>query len=181
MMKVIIIGCFVSLVGVYSYLTSRNLSDMDSAESVPVLKELPAIKLVTMAGQEKALYQYLDNEPNHHLVVHFWATWCGPCEVEFPALVKLAKSLEGQGVKFLFVAVNDDPKKIEDFIQRFQNHYPQLEILLDTQEAYKEHFGTSRLPETYIFNKMKKTVRKFAGAMAWEEEYFTQFFKSLKE
>ena len=45
-------------------------------------------------------------------VVHFWATWCGPCVDELPEFMQRAHALAAQGVDFTFISA-DDPEKVE--------------------------------------------------------------------
>ena len=41
------------------------------------------------------------------LVLHLWATWCGPCLKELPLIAKLAREASSQGVDFLPVSLDD--------------------------------------------------------------------------
>jgi thiol-disulfide isomerase/thioredoxin len=41
-------------------------------------------------------------------VVNSWATWCAPCRTEMPEFAEAARSLEGQGVTFVGINVQDD-------------------------------------------------------------------------
>src|SRR5580692_6749656 len=39
------------------------------------------------------------------LVVNFWASWCGPCIAEMPALSALHKQYQAKGINFVGIAV----------------------------------------------------------------------------
>lgn len=41
-------------------------------------------------------------------VVNSWATWCAPCRTEMPEFAEVARSLDGQGVTFVGINVQDD-------------------------------------------------------------------------
>jgi thiol-disulfide isomerase/thioredoxin len=41
-------------------------------------------------------------------VVNSWATWCAPCRTEMPEFAEVASTLEGQGVTFVGINVQDD-------------------------------------------------------------------------
>lgn len=41
-------------------------------------------------------------------VVNSWATWCAPCRTEMPEFANVARSLDGQGVTFVGINVQDD-------------------------------------------------------------------------
>ena len=48
-------------------------------------------------------------------VVNGWATWCSPCRSEMPEFAEAARNLDGQGVTFIGVNVEDDIDDAREF------------------------------------------------------------------
>ena len=44
------------------------------------------------------------------VLVHFWASWCGPCLEELPLVEKFARDMKGRGVDVLSLSL-DDPER----------------------------------------------------------------------
>ncbi len=42
-----------------------------------------------------------------YVYVDIWATWCGPCKAEIPALKKVEKAYEGKNIEFVSISVDD--------------------------------------------------------------------------
>jgi thiol-disulfide isomerase/thioredoxin len=59
-------------------------------------------RLATIDGDTLAT----DDLRGRVVLVNFWASWCGPCRVELPALVGLAESISDPD--FAFVTMNED-------------------------------------------------------------------------
>ena len=64
-------------------------------------------------------------------MVHFWATWCAPCEAELPEFIDLAKKFEK--ITFFLIAVNDEEKKIHKFFKRFGELPPNVRLAHDEE------------------------------------------------
>lgn len=48
-------------------------------------------------------------------VVNSWATWCPPCRAEMPEFAEVSKKLQGQGVSFVGINVQDDPDRAREY------------------------------------------------------------------
>ncbi|HEY0322539.1 MAG TPA: TlpA disulfide reductase family protein [Pyrinomonadaceae bacterium] len=55
------------------------------------------------------------------VIVNLWATWCGPCRVEIPELIKLSDEYKSRGVELIGLTSEDpvqDAGKVKDFVKQ---------------------------------------------------------------
>ncbi|HET7675381.1 MAG TPA: TlpA disulfide reductase family protein [Gammaproteobacteria bacterium] len=66
-------------------------------------------------------------------LINFWATWCGPCREEVPALVALQKRFGKRGFEVVGIAT-DEPstKPVKAFARKYGINYP---LLMDDGNA----------------------------------------------
>lgn len=100
--------------------------------------------------------------------VHFWASWCAPCVVEFPELVHYAAQNQDQ----VILALSTDFKKedIEQFLKRhIQNDLPRNFVILHDPDGQvsKGQFQTFRLPETVTVDADLNMRGKYIGVVDW--------------
>lgn len=163
----------------YGYYHKSKLDNyFNQKEDQKLLAKIPNISL-NIFSEQKTVNLLTTAMENKFTVVHFWATWCGPCEKEFPDLVRLIKRLEGKSIRFLLVAVNDDPGKVKKFIKKFEGITQNYLLLEDNLEMHREHFGISKLPETFVFDQNGKTIRALPGPQEWLSAPFLNYFDSL--
>jgi thiol-disulfide isomerase/thioredoxin len=86
---------------------------------IPAL-EKPVTSPSTVKVDAKALRELLKPQTDkpRPLLVNFWATWCPPCQKEFPELVKIDRDFRPQGLEFVLVSV-DDATLIETDVPEF--------------------------------------------------------------
>lgn len=93
------------------------------------------------------------------VLVNLWASWCGPCLEEIPALVKLDSELKQQGLEMLGVSMDEgDLTGVRHCMSRFRMNYP---IALGAAERTYS-LGVS-LPGTLIFDKRGKLAFEMEG------------------
>ncbi len=99
------------------------------------------------------------------VVVNFWATWCGPCKEEMPALARLRQSVDPAQVEV--VTVTTDLQR--DGIKAFLGHLGlNLAVLLDAEQDVSRSFMVRGLPTTVIIGKDGKEVGRAIGPRAWD-------------
>ena len=74
------------------------------------------------------IYENLSPEYSKNTItaVHFWATWCVPCNEEMPMLVDIEKEYGSRGVVFVGASLDDAKTKgrIPDFLGKYQITFP---------------------------------------------------------
>jgi thiol-disulfide isomerase/thioredoxin len=95
----------------------------------------------------------------HPALVTFWASWCGPCAQEAPALERFS---EGLGHRATLVGVNwEDPSLSEarSFVKRYRWSFPNLR---DPEGAAGRGYGVAVLPTTVVIDstgRVRATLR----------------------
>lgn len=146
---------------------------MDLLEKANGLQNLN-LNLIDMSGNR------WDNEKFHNklVILSFWATWCQPCVTEFPSMVELAKVFKDE-VVLVAISNDTDVKDVKNFINAFQGNLPNIPVIMDDKKEVTTRFQVLRLPESFIFNKEGKLVKKVVGIQNWSTPEAISFFKSL--
>src|SRR5450755_480474 len=97
------------------------LAPMAAAADAPlgVGKPAPAIDLETLAGKKFSLAQF-KGKP---VYVNFFASWCQPCKLELPFIVKQYPALKAQ-VVFLGIDELEAPTQVGPFAKQMGISYP---------------------------------------------------------
>jgi peroxiredoxin len=130
-------------------------------------KAAPNFTLQDLSGKSVSLASY----KGRPLVVDFWATWCGPCQVEIPWFEKLHEQYAGQGLEILGVSADDldkgDPAKlftekrdISSFAAKMHMNYP---VLIDAESIENSWGGLDALPATFFIDRNGKVVASTVG------------------
>ena len=96
-------------------------------------------------------------------VVYFWATWCVPCRVETPKLVKLYAEYKAKGVEVVGIAL-DNGDKVRGFVKESNVTYP---VFYGGHEAVElgKTLGNDQgaIPFMVVIDKTGKIVDTFKG------------------
>jgi thiol-disulfide isomerase/thioredoxin len=101
------------------------------------------------------------------VLLHFWATWCGSCRREMPALENLAIDYASRGVVVLTVTAEGSRKKVTNF---FKGRRPPYEIILDEGSRITRLYRVSGIPVTLLIDKYGFVVKHYAGGQDWSSQ-----------
>ncbi|MEW6245537.1 MAG: TlpA disulfide reductase family protein [Nitrospirota bacterium] len=112
------------------------------------------------------------------VLVNFWATWCGPCKDEMPALQRLRRSLSDRQFEVLAVTADQQPEAIRNFAKTFNLEFP---ILVDETKEVSAAFGVRGLPTTVVIDRTGRWVGRAVGPREWDSPAMVALFENLTE
>ena len=137
----------------YSELKLREKSPLNNKSLQKEGKEIKGLN-------SDVLKEIIENNQEKVIYIDFWATWCGPCLMEFPNSKKLHKELKGRDVAFVYLCVKSKQNEWEEKLTEYNlggSHYllndPQYDIL-------SQQFQISGIPHYVLIDKNGTIVEK---------------------
>ena len=106
----------------------------------------------------------LANYSGKVLLVNLWATWCGPCRMETPELVKLHKEYQGRGVEMIGLSTEDpeaSAESVSDFIREYKVDYQIGWAKPEVAQTLMQ--GRGSIPQSFVIARDGRIVRRFIG------------------
>jgi cytochrome c biogenesis protein CcmG/thiol:disulfide interchange protein DsbE len=123
-------------------------------------KPMPDLTLASLDdGSKIRLHDALKEGP---VLVNFFASWCGPCQLEQPALL----SLKGQGARIIGVNYEDvEPKGSPEAARTFLGKLgdPYMQRVTDPDGRAGIEFGLTGVPETYVVAQDGRILAKYTN------------------
>jgi len=134
---------------------------LQSEREQPALvdKQAPDFSAQTLDGHTVSLADYRGRKK---VVLSFWASWCGPCRLEMPGLIKFYKKNHTAESDFeiLAASIDEDTKSAEDFATEQKLNFP---VLLDPRQRVANSYGVDGIPTMFIIDKDGKVIYGHAG------------------
>ncbi|MDX6582699.1 MAG: cytochrome c biosis protein CcmG, thiol:disulfide interchange protein DsbE [Solirubrobacterales bacterium] len=118
------------------------------ADAPPPLKKLYANGDQLIQGGADALHAQLEQLHGYPVVVNVWASWCGPCRLEFPDLQSVSAE-RGDEVAFVGVDAEDSDAAATDFLAELPLPYPSV---TDPDNEIKDEYALRGYPATAFYN-----------------------------
>ena len=114
-----------------------------------------------LGGGPHALTSRLKALRGYPVVINEWASWCGPCQAEFPAYQR-ASVAYGKRVAFIGLDSADTDASAAAFLRRFPVSYPSY---TDPDKAIAQKLeAVEGVPETLYFDRAGHEVYNHAGS-----------------
>jgi peroxiredoxin len=98
------------------------------------------------------------------LLVNLWATWCGPCRMETPELVKLHKEFRDRGVEMIGLSTEDpdaSAQSVADFMRQYKVDYQVGWANREVVQTLMQ--GRTSIPQSFIIARDGRILRRFIG------------------
>lgn len=136
------------LLGALWILASRTAPGRAPAEVMTAPQagfRAPAFSLATLDGENLSLNDFAGRP----VLINLWASWCGPCRAEMPAIQRVYDTYQDQG--FTVLAVNmtaqDNPAAARAFVEEYGLTFP---VLLDTTGEVGRLYENRALPSSFF-------------------------------
>ena len=139
----------------------NNESGTEKQDSQKTLA--PDFMVYDAEGNEVKLHDFIGKP----IVLNFWASWCGPCQMEMPDFHE--KYLElGDSINFLMVNMTTGRETLEsakNFIAEKEYTFP---VFYDTKSDAAVTYGAYSLPTTYFIDAEGYAIAQATGAIDGE-------------
>jgi peroxiredoxin len=123
----------------------------------------PSFELKDVNGRTVRLSDYQGKV----VLINFWATWCPPCRVEIPDLVRLQREHGKEGLQIIGITYPPEKKaRVRRFARNLKVNYP---IILGTREIKDGFSSEDTLPLTIVINRDGKVSDIISGILLREE------------
>lgn len=129
-----------------------------------------AVEDIQVYNDQNQLENYLISGDSA-LIVHFFASWCGPCMRELPEWASHLKELKAAG--FQVVCITDDTPAI---VQRLKDNY----ILPIKRTESLQDLNVFSIPMSYIYNTNGQQVKRIEGPLEWSNPELINELQKLK-
>ena len=99
------------------------------------------------------------------VVVNFWATWCGPCKDEMPALGRLRQQLDPERFALLTITTDLQREGIKQFLANLK---VQLPVLFDEDHDVSHAYLVRALPTTIFIDPQGTLIGRAVGPRDWD-------------
>ena len=135
---------------------------------------VPQVAIADASGARLSLASF----KGKYVLLNLWATWCGPCVKELPALAKLKATAANKG--FAVVAVDVGRNTTGEARTFLDTHGAKaLDTYVDSNIALLRAFNAFGLPLTILIDPTGKEIGRAVGPAQWDNPEAIAYFKSL--
>ena len=135
----------------------------------------PQFSLASRAGGEVSLADL----KGQVVMINFWASWCGPCRQEFPALDQIYAKYKPMGFTLVAINVESEKADAEKFLSATPASFP---ILFDPDNTVSGRYGVSAMPTTVLVDRQGRVRWQHRAYKPGDEaKYIEQIRAALRE
>ena len=129
---------------------------IQALEGVEVNAMAPNFTLWTPDGKEVAMYDVKGKIK----IIDFWASWCGPCRLENPNMVKLYQDFKDKGLTVMSVSLDEKKDKWTEAIQKDGLTWLHLSDLKGWKGEIVKLYNIDGVPTIFVLDENNRIIAK---------------------
>src|SRR5436189_1865585 len=138
-----------SLAGYFVY---REVTRVGELGIINIGQQAPDFSIKDQSGKLIKLSDYRGKV----VFLNIWATWCGPCIQEMPAMETLNQAFKDRKFQMIAITVDNDWKEVNDF---YKEHNLTLPAFLDPGHQIANLYKVNKYPETFLIDANGSVVK----------------------
>ena len=165
-------------IGVFLGVVASSIAIAESPPKSFVVYEAPQPIPTITFEDEQGRTQGLGDFRGKVVLLNIWATWCGPCRREMPALDRLQATLGGPELEV--VALSIDRSGIEA-VRKFYTEVEvrNLALHIDSSGKAAREIGAIGVPATLLIDRDGREIGRLMGPAEWDEPATVEFLKRV--
>lgn len=141
--------------------TQEQITEEETNDAEQQKTLAPDFIVFDAEGKEVKLSDYMGKP----IVLNFWASWCGPCQMEMPDFHEKYLDI-GEDIHFLMINMTDGSRETVESASGFvaEKGYT-FPVLYDTESNAAVTYGAYSLPTTYFIDGDGYIVARAVGAI----------------
>jgi len=132
----------------------KRISAKQIQRTLVVGATFPAFEETDLNGKPLSLSKYRGKI----VLVDFWATWCVPCLIEMPNVIRTYEQFHSKGFEVIGISLDQDRAKLESFIKEKHLDWPQYcdGKFWDTRPVLT--YGIESIPASFLLDRNGKIL-----------------------
>jgi cytochrome c biogenesis protein CcmG, thiol:disulfide interchange protein DsbE len=97
---------------------------------------------------------------NKVVLLDFWATWCGPCQMSYPLLNEYHDKFKDRGLVVIGVSVDEDAGAMKEFVRKQGAKFLNVR---DSAQSLSRAFNVTGIPRTVLIGADGKIAAQHVG------------------
>ncbi len=93
------------------------------------------------------------------IFLDFWATWCGPCRIELPNLLKLNNNITKKDLVIISISLDKDESNVRKFIKDMDMNWIHI-VDYSTASEIANLYSISAIPTNYLIDREGRIIAK---------------------
>ena len=130
-------------------MAKSNLEDIDTLKRLAIGSKPIPFEVKTTEGEVLSL----EKLKGKVVLLDFWATWCGPCRVEMPHVVKLYKKNRDKGFEIVGISLDRSRSALDQYVEANGMEWPQFFDGKYWQNEIAMMYRVRSIPATFLIDR----------------------------